>query len=181
MCAGGLDFLAGAPGGLFRGTKRTADGRDGKYHGTWGAPPKQAFGPTDDGTVPIYGHLGFLPIWPDDFHDPERVTYRNPSIDALVTLFKNGRIFDDALGFGDAINRVPEPDTGLPFYNMVTFGIDNGPIVMGIENERTGLFWRMNLLCQELTAAGIPVTRMDAGCLTTMSANQKTPAKLQVR
>ncbi len=158
-----------------------ADGRDGKYHGTWGAPPKQAFGPTDDGTVPIYGHLGFLPIWPDDFHDPERVTYRNPSIDALVTLFKNGRIFDDALGFGDAINRVPEPDTGLPFYNMVTFGIDNGPIVMGIENERTGLFWRMNLLCQELTAAGIPVTRMESGCLTTMSANQKTPAKLQVR
>jgi hypothetical protein len=64
---------------------------------------------------------------------------------------------------------------------MVTFGIDNGPIVMGIENERTGLFWRLNLLCQELVAAGISVTRMGAGCFTTMSANQKTPATLSVR
>jgi hypothetical protein len=158
-----------------------ADGRDGKYHGEWGAPPKEAFGPTDDGTVPIYGSVGFLPLWPDDFHDPARVAYRNPSVDALVTLFKNGRIFDDAIGFGDAINLVPEPGTGLPFYNMVTFGIDNGPMVMGIENERTGLFWRLNLLCQELTAAGVPVARVGTGCLTTMSANRDTPAQLKIR
>jgi hypothetical protein len=138
----------------------TADSRDGYYHGEWGTPPRACSNrQTDDGTVPIYSHLGLMPLWPDDFHDVERVVYRNPSIDALVTLFQEGRIFDDAMGFGDAINRVPEPGTGLPFYNMVTFGIDNGPMVMGIENERTGLFWRLNLLCQELVAAGIRINR----------------------
>jgi hypothetical protein len=162
-----------------------ADGRDGKYHGEWGAPPREAaYAQTDDGTVPIYSHLGLLPLWPDDFHDPERVAYRNPSIDALVTLFKEGRIFDDAMGFGDAINRVPEPGTELPFYNMVTFGIDNGPIVMGIENERTGLFWRLNLLCRELAAAGIRINRTGfgsrvdpTGCLATLSSVQQTSAE----
>ena len=38
---------------------------------------------------------------------------------------------------------------------MVTFGIDNGPIIMGIENERSELFWRLNLLCPELVTAGV--------------------------
>jgi hypothetical protein len=101
-----------------------------------------------------------------------------------VTLFKEGRIFDDAMGFGDAINRVPEPGTELPFYNMVTFGIDNGPIVMGIENERTGLFWRLNLLCRELAAAGIRINRTGfgsrvdpTGCLATLSSVQQTSAE----
>lgn len=166
-----------------------ADGRDGNYHGEWGALPRESsHAQTDDGTVPIYGHLGLLPLWPDDFHDPERVAFRNPSIDALVTLFKEGRIFDDATGFGDAINRIPEPGTGLPFYNMVTFGIDNGPIVMGIENERTGLFWRLNLLCRELAAAGIRINRTGfesrvdpTGCLTTLSSVQQIPAAPNVR
>jgi hypothetical protein len=166
-----------------------ADGRDGHYHGEWGTPPREfSERPTDDGTVPIYSHLGLLPLWPGDFHDPERVTFRNPSIDALVTLFKEGRIFDDATGFGDAINRIPEPGTGLPFYNMVTFGINNGPIVMGIENKRTGLFWRLNLLCRELAAAGIPINRTGfgsrvdpTGCLTRLSSMPNTPAEPHMR
>jgi len=165
------------------------DGRDGNYHGEWGAPPREfSEGQTDDGTVPIYSHLGLLPLWPDDFHDPERVVYRNPSIDALVTLFKEGRIFDDATGFGDAINRIPEPGTGLPFYNMVTFGINNGPMVMGIENERTGLFWRLNLLCRELAAAGVRINRTGfgssvdpTGCLPKLSSIQATPAEPNMR
>lgn len=149
----------------------TTGSRSRIYHGEWGAPPRESIVPTDDGTVPIYGHLGMLPLWPDDFSDPKRVTFRNPSMDALVALFKEGRIFDEALGFGDAMSLVPEPKTGLPFYNMVTFGIDNGPIIMGIENERSGLFWRLNLLCGELAAAGIRVQRPElvsrlntAGC-----------------
>ena len=162
-----------------------ADGRDGHYHGEWGAPPREYSGKQpDDGTVPIYSHLGLLPLWPDDFHDPKRVTFHNPSIDALVTLFKEGRIFDESVGFGDSINRIPEPGTGLPFYNMVTFGIDNGPIVMGIENERTELFWRLNLLCRELAAAGIRINRTGfgsstdpSGCLTRLSAVQNTLAE----
>ncbi|MDH3605023.1 MAG: hypothetical protein OEU26_35955, partial [Candidatus Tectomicrobia bacterium] len=166
-----------------------ADGRDGHYHGEWGAPPREfSARQTDDGTVPIYGHLGLLPLWPDDFHDPERVAYRNPSIDALVTLFKTGRIFDESIGFGDAINRIPEPGTGLPFYNMVTFGIDNGPIVMGIENERTGLFWRLNLLCRELAEAGIQINRTGfgssvdpTGCLITLGAIRETSAEPNMR
>jgi hypothetical protein len=166
-----------------------ADGRDGNYHGEWGALPREfSEGQTDDGTVPIYSHLGLLPLWPDDFHDPERVAYRNPSIDALVTLFKEGRIFDEATGFGDAINRVPESGTELPFYNMVTFGIDNGPMVMGIENERTGLFWRLNLLCRDLAAAGIRINRTGfgsrvdpTGCLTRLGSIQATPAEPNMR
>jgi hypothetical protein len=152
------------------------------YHGGWGAPPRESTVPTDDGTVPIYGHLGMLPLWPDDFSDPKRVTFRNPSMDALVALFKEGRIFDEALGFGDAMSLVPEPKTGLPFYNMVTFGIDNGPIVMGIENERSGLFWRLNLLCGELAAAGIRVQRPElvsrpntAGCFNIAKLISKEP------
>ena len=165
------------------------DGRDGNYHGEWGAPPREfSEGQTDDGTVPIYSHLGLLPLWPDDFHDPERVAYRNPSIDALVTLFKERRIFDDATGFGDAINLIPEPGTELPFYNMVTFGINNGPIVMGIENERTVLFWRLNLLCRELAAAGIRINPTEfgssadpTGCLTRLSSIQATPAEPNMR
>jgi hypothetical protein len=179
---------AGTNAPTFRGNVfglTAAEGRDGHYHGEWGAEPNERHGHRDDGTVPVYGHLGFLPLWPDHFHDPERVAFGNPSLDALVTLFKEGRIFNDANGFGDAINRVPEAGTGLPYYNMVTFGIDNGPIVMGIENERSGLFWRLNLLCHEMAAAGIRLNRaelvgphIDApGCLTTVSAVRKREAR----
>ncbi|HST24310.1 MAG TPA: glucoamylase family protein, partial [Blastocatellia bacterium] len=122
-----------------------ADGRGGIYHGEWGAPPKASDEPTNDGTVAVYGPTSFIAIWPDKFRDRERVASRNPSMDALVTLYTEGRIFDESIGFGDALNLVPDAN-GLPFYNMATFGIDNGPMLMMIENERSGLFWKLGLL-----------------------------------
>ena len=66
------------------------------------------------------------------------------SVDARVTLYNEGRIFDESIGFGDAVNLIPDAD-GLPFYNMTTFGIDNGPRLMMIENERSGLLWNLNV------------------------------------
>ncbi|HEX8088443.1 MAG TPA: glucoamylase family protein, partial [Blastocatellia bacterium] len=122
-----------------------ADGRGGHYHGEWGAPPRASGSPTDDGTIAVYGPASFIAIWPDKFRDRQRVMTRNPSMDALVTLYAEGRIFDESVGFGDALNLVPD-ERGLPFYNMATFGIDNGPMLMMIENERSGLFWRLGLL-----------------------------------
>jgi hypothetical protein len=122
-----------------------ADGRGGVYHGEWGAPPRASGPPTDDGTVAVYGPASFIAIWPDKFRDRQRVMTRNPSMDALVTLYAEGRIFDESIGFGDALNLVPD-ERGLPFYNMATFAIDNGPMLMMIENERSGLFWRLGLL-----------------------------------
>lgn len=121
-----------------------AEGRDRSYHGEWGSPPRAGDLPTDDGTIAAYGPASFIAIWPDDFRDAERVTHRNPSVDALATLFREGRIFDESIGFGDALNLIPDQN-GVPFYNMTTFGIDNGPLIMMIENERSGLFWNLAL------------------------------------
>jgi hypothetical protein len=122
-----------------------AEGRAGQYHGEWGAPPRASGAPTNDGTIAVYGPASFIAIWPDKFRDRERVIARNPSMNALVTLYAEGRIFDESIGFGDALNLVLD-ERGLPFYNMATFGIDNGPMLMMIENERSGLFWRLGLL-----------------------------------
>lgn len=122
-----------------------AEGRAGDYKGEWGAPPRASGAATDDGTIAVYGPASFIAIWPDKFRDNDRVITRNPSMDALVTLYGEGRIFDESIGFGDALNLVPD-ERGLPFYNMATFSIDNGPMLMMIENERSGLFWRLGLL-----------------------------------
>jgi hypothetical protein len=121
-----------------------AEGRSGNYHGEWGAPPRASGDPTTDGTLAVYGPASFIALWPNGGRDRKQVTYRNPSVDALVTLYNEGRIFDESIGFGDALNLIPDVN-GLPFYNMVTFGIDNGPLLMMIENERSGLFWNLNL------------------------------------
>lgn len=122
-----------------------AEGRKGEYLGELGAPPRASGSPIDDGTIGVYGPASFIAIWPDKFRDSERVLTRNPSMDALVTLYKEGRIFDESIGFGDALNLVPD-EKGIAFYNMATFGIDNGPMLMMIENERSGLLWRLGLL-----------------------------------
>ncbi len=152
--AGRASWLYGRDGGAvnaptFAGNVfglTAAEGRDGQYHGEWGSPPRdpRALGATDDGTIAVYGPASFIALWPDGFSD-QRVRYRNPSVDALVTLFNEGRIFDESIGFGDAVNLAPDT-SGMPFYNMATFGIDNGPMLMMIENERSGLFWRLDLL-----------------------------------
>jgi hypothetical protein len=43
-------------------------------------------------------------------------------------------------GYGDAYNLDP-PVCGGPWYNHATFGIDQGPMLMSIENYRSGLIW----------------------------------------
>ena len=143
-----------------------AEGRDGNYHGEWGAEPRESLSPATDGTLPPYGALGFMAIWEDDFSDP-RVRTRNPSTDALLSFLEDGRVYNESMGFVDAYNLIPEGETLLPFYNYATFAIDQGPILLGIENERSQLFWRLSLLCDELEAADIvecdPVLNIEDG------------------
>ena len=124
------------------------------YGGGWGTPPRESDGATDNGTLAPYGALSFLQLWPRTFTDL-RVESHNPSIDALLSYVQDRRLYNPAIGLVDAFNLDFETRSGLPLINPITFAIDNGPMLMSIENYRSGLFWRLNLICRQLAAAGL--------------------------
>ena len=102
------------------------DGPDGEYH-AYGAAPA-AVPPNHDGTIAPYGAgmaIVFLP---------------EKAIPALKYYFANTDLWHYRFGFGDAYNLDP-PDCNGPWYNHAAFGIDQGPMLIAIENYRSGLIW----------------------------------------
>ena len=99
------------------------------YH-AYGAPPHDPDAELDhDGTIAPYGAgMGIL-FLPDE------------AIAALRNYFANTDLWRYRFGFGDAYNLDPDDCAG-PCTNHATFGIDQGPLLIAIENHRSGLLWR---------------------------------------
>jgi hypothetical protein len=60
--------------------------------------------------------------------------------DALKHYFTDTELWNYRIGFGDAYNLDP-PDCNGPWYNRAVFGIDNGPMLIAIENHRSDFVW----------------------------------------
>jgi len=98
------------------------------YH-AYGAWPA-AVPPDHDGTVQPYG-AGMATMFL-----PEK------AIPALKNYFVNTDLWRYRFGFGDAYNLDP-PDCNGPWYNHAAFGIDQGPMLISIENYRSGFIWEL--------------------------------------
>ena len=118
---------------------RRVDGIERQFYGYYarGAP----YGP-DDGTIAPWVVVASLPF------APEIVI---PTVRAMVELDLGAM---KRYGFKPSFNQtyaVPENPTGwwvTPYH----FGIDQGPIILMIENYRTGLIWNVMRRCPYLVA-----------------------------
>ena len=100
------------------------EGPDGHYH-NYGTPPSTV-APEFDGTVALYGMVGSI------LHSRMEV------LKALRTL-SSLDVFQEGLGYADALNlREVNPQSLLPWVNWTRFGIDQGAILLILENARTG-------------------------------------------
>ena len=119
--------------------KRMVDGIERQFYDYYarGAP----YGP-DDGTIAPWVVVASLPF------APEIVI---PTVRAMVRLDLGAT---ERYGFKPSFNqtyKVPESATG----GWVTphhFGIDQGPVILMIENYRTGLIWRIMRRCPYVSA-----------------------------
>jgi hypothetical protein len=101
-------------------------GDEDPYH-AYGARPA-AVSPDHDGTIAPYGAgMGMLFV-------PEK------AIPALKHYLTGTDLWRYRFGFGDAYNLDPADCDG-PCYNHIGFGIDQGPMLIAIENYRSGLVW----------------------------------------
>ncbi len=109
------------------------EGPDGNYHDYGALPCGDTPGPIDDATIAPYGagsSIAFLPA---------------ESISTLKHYFQNTDIFRYLFGFGDAYNPSNATVTAYyngSWYNHSYFGIDQGPMLIMIENYRSGLIWK---------------------------------------
>jgi len=100
------------------------------YH-AYGAPPSAEL--KDDGTIAPYGAGSSIAFRPDE------------SISALKHYFQNTDLWRYLFGFGDAYNPSNATVTtnyNGSWYNHIYFGIDQGPMLIMIENYRSGLIWK---------------------------------------
>lgn len=89
----------------------------------YGFPPGQPYDAAD-GTVVIYGIAGSLPFVPE------------LAIPALRNIYDNHRAAWGKYGFTDAIN----PQLGIVTDRVI--GLDQGTLLIAIENYRSGLVWK---------------------------------------
>jgi hypothetical protein len=116
---------------------RRIKGIDRLFYGYYarGAP----FGP-DDGTVSPWATVASLPFAPDIV------------LPALRNFCEIDLEIDRSYGFKASFNQTYPTDPPRP-YGWVSpfhFGLNQGPIVLMIENYRTGLFWRLMRQCPYL-------------------------------
>ncbi|HVE38691.1 MAG TPA: glucoamylase family protein [Planctomycetota bacterium] len=104
------------------------EGPDGKYH-NYGAPPSTVT-PDFDGTLAVYGIVGSI------------LHRREETLKAIRELFALN-LFQESGGFADAFNPLQvDPKSDLPWVNWTGFGIDQGSILLILENARTGFAWK---------------------------------------
>jgi hypothetical protein len=104
------------------------EGPDGKYH-NYGAPPSTVT-PDFDGTLAVYGIVGSI------------LHRREETLRAIRELFALN-LFQESGGFADAFNPLQvDPRSELPWVNWTGFGIDQGSILLILENARTGFAWK---------------------------------------
>ena len=104
------------------------EGPDGKYR-NYGAPPSTV-APEFDGTVAVYGIVGSL------------LHRREETLKAIRELFALN-LFQEGSGFADAFNPLQvDPKSARPWVNWTGFGIDQGSILLILENARSGFAWK---------------------------------------
>ncbi|OAV42679.1 Tat pathway signal protein [Lewinella sp. 4G2] len=108
----------------------TLNGRDRRFFG-YRARGASALHEIDDGTIAPTAAGGSVPFAPEE------------SIAALEHLWTT---YQDSLigryGFKDAFNlSYPDPDRPAGWFDQDYLGIDQGPILIQIENHRSGLVW----------------------------------------
>jgi hypothetical protein len=120
--------------------QRVVDGVEREFFGYYarGAP----FGP-DDGTVAPWVVVASLPF------APEIVI---PTARHFGRLDLGGR--DRPYGFRCSFNRTFRADDSPTGWWVTShqFGIDQGPVVLAVENYRTGLIWDLMRRCQPVVA-----------------------------
>jgi hypothetical protein len=104
------------------------EGPDGRYH-NYGAPPSTV-APDFDGTLAVYGIVGSV------------LHRREETLRAIRELFAL-HLFQENGGFADAFNPLQvDPKSELPWVNWTGFGIDQGSILLILENARSGFAWK---------------------------------------
>ncbi len=104
------------------------EGPDGKYR-NYGAPPSTV-AHEFDGTLAVYGIVGSL------------LHRREETLKAIRELFALN-LFQEGSGFADAFNPLQvDPKSAQPWVNWTGFGIDQGSILLILENARTGFAWK---------------------------------------
>ena len=106
----------------------------------WGYRARGApYGP-DDGTLAPWAAIASLPFAPDAV------------LSCLASLAEIHRGTGDAYGFENAFNPTyPEGPPGLGWVSPHHYALNQGPIVLAIENYRTGLVWRLMRRCRPLS------------------------------
>ena len=123
-CDGDDDFLTFSP--LAWGLS-AAKGPDGAYH-AYGSLPTAGGIVEQDGTLAPYAAGMALPLLPEK------------ALPALQNYYAAAGSWHPRFGFVDAYNLDPPGCTG-PWYNPVGFAIDQGPLLLSIENYRSGFVW----------------------------------------
>jgi hypothetical protein len=127
-------YVAANPGG-FAGYDTAAWGLTAN-DGPWGYQPHEPREGLDDGTITPTGPLASFPYTPKESMAALRYFY-----DAL------GHQLWDIYGFRDGYNLTE--DWVAPIY----MGLDQAPIVVMIENYRSGLLWKLFMSNQEIRSA----------------------------
>ncbi len=117
------------------------------------SPVPFAGGMGDNGTITPSAALGSFPYTPDESYEALRAFRADPKL--------WGRY-----GFYDAYNP------GRNWYVREYIGIDQGPIVIGIENQRTGLLWKLFMSHPDISDPKMGLLRKlaDAGWMITPPA-----------
>ena len=112
-------------------TVRDVDGRSRRF---WGYRARGApFGP-DDGTLAPWAALASLPFAPDAV------------LDSLDTLAQTRGDSHNGLGFDTSYNPT-FVDADRAWVSPHRFALNEGPIVLAVENHRTGLVWDLMKQC----------------------------------
>jgi len=116
---------------------------DERYEGLYGSPPAEN-GPTHDGTVATHISFSSLPFFRAS--DAEKVS---DNLGFQAIRYAYGNMFEDLFGpYGpvDSYNDKAE-------FSGVTLGLDQGPIVLSIENYRSRLLWDTFMRNERIRAA----------------------------
>jgi hypothetical protein len=107
-----------------------ADGpcEEDSYHAYGALPVDPEVNVDHDGTIAPYGAGMATMLLPEK------------AIPALKHYFSDTDLWRYRFGYGDAYNLDP-PECDGPWYNHVAFGIDQGPMLISIENYRSELIW----------------------------------------
>lgn len=104
-----------------------------RYDGDYGAPPA-ATGPHHDGTLAPYAAAMCLPLFPKE---------DNPALAALWGFWRDCPRLWGIYGFRDGCNLGRSDSPADDWYASDYIGVCQGPLILGIENFRMGLIWKL--------------------------------------